>query len=58
MTYNSKVIVEPTNKSVHMYEFEVYGKIDPDYQAPIGDPSDPENIAFQTSNKSFKYESN
>ena len=46
MTYNSKVIVEPTNKSVHMYEFEVYGKIDPDYQAPIGDPSDPENIAF------------
>ena len=47
MTYNSKVIVEPTNSSVHMREFEVYGKENPDYTPPEADLKDPDNIAFR-----------
>ena len=40
MTYNS------ANPSVHMREFEVYGEIDPNYQAPDIDVQDPDNVAF------------
>ena len=47
MTYNSKVIVEPANKSVHMREFEVYGEEDPNYEPPKEDSSDPDNVAFK-----------
>ncbi len=34
------------NPSVHMREFEVYGTIDPDYEAPSYDPSDDNNLAY------------
>ena len=40
MTYNS------ANPSVHMKEFEVFGELNPDYIAPVGDAKDPENIAY------------
>ena len=40
MTHNT------ANASVHMKEFEIYGEINPDYQAPTEDLVDPDNIAF------------
>ena len=40
MTYNS------SNPSVHMKEFEIFGELNPDYVAPVGDSKDPDNIAY------------
>ena len=41
MTHNS------ANPAVHMREFEVYGEIDPNYEAPNVDAQDPDNVAFK-----------
>ncbi len=46
MTYNSACITNPSNTSVHMKEFEVFGVINPDYQPPTTDAKDPNNIAY------------
>ncbi len=46
MTYNSACITNPSNTSVHMKEFEVYGTINSDYQPPTEDMKDPENLAY------------